>query len=431
MWIPYNVKIYKHIVFISSISACFPVQAYLDPGTGSMLLSFFIGILSSAYFGIRKIPEIFSKIGYRYKIKELKNTRNYIVIYCESSAYTNTFKPILREFCNRNESVLYLSSDQKDANLNESYPDNILTKYIGKGNKAYSLLNFLSAKALVLTTPGIGTLQIKRSKGVSRYIHVVHSVGDIHLYKYFAFDYYDTVIVNGDYQKKAIEYLEKYRNTPAKRVLVLGIPYFDILCDKCSKLVNKSCECDSTILLAPTWGRNGMLSRLGSSVLTTLADTGYKIIFRPHPQSYISEKELLARIENEIKQYNNIIWDKSPDGFSSMNNSSILVSDLSGIVFDYAFCFLRPVITISYEVNRDGFEAFDLPWQMTDIILSEKIGYRIMPESISKIPDLVTEMINDKSFQQRIIEIRNKTIANFGCCSKSVVDEICNSAKGV
>ena len=32
--------------------------AYLDPGTGSMLLSVLIGLTSSAYFVIRKLPSM-------------------------------------------------------------------------------------------------------------------------------------------------------------------------------------------------------------------------------------------------------------------------------------------------------------------------------------------------------------------------------------
>jgi hypothetical protein len=38
----------------------------------------------------------------------------------------------------------------------------------------------------------------------------------------------------------------------------------------------------------------------------------------------------------------------------------ILLSDISGIVFDHAFLTERPVLTIDFTVDKRGFEALDL-----------------------------------------------------------------------
>ena len=76
---------------------CAPLDAYayLDPGTGSMLLSVFVGLISSAYFLIRKLPSLLRALFFKFtgKKDDLKN--NSIVFYAESAAYWSTFKPIL------------------------------------------------------------------------------------------------------------------------------------------------------------------------------------------------------------------------------------------------------------------------------------------------------------------------------------------------
>lgn len=400
-------------------------NAYLDPGTGSMLLSVFIGLMSSAYFAIRKFPELLRRAVFRSTNRTDLLKKNNIVIYSESKSYWSTFKPLLDEFAKRNTDILYLTSANNDPAFSQDYPDNIKIKYIGTGNKAYTALNFLEAKVFVLTTPGIDVLQIKRSKGVNKYVHVIHSVTDIHFYKYFAFDYYDEVIVNGEYQKKNIEHLENVRNTTKKRIPVLGILYFDVLMNRInSELLDCISPNYNTVLLAPTWGKNGMLSRFGSKIPVLLANAGFNVIFRPHPQSYISEKELIESLKVELKKYPNVEWDYEPDGFVSMKKAALLVSDLSGIVFDFAFCFLRPVVTIGFEINPNGFEAFDLDSELWDLTYSDDFGKRLDIDEINSLPDIAKKLIADRTLGDRIKQIRTESVANFGNCASIVADEI-------
>ena len=83
----------------------------------------------------------------------------------------------------------YLTSDEDDPVFNAGLDDTVRAKYIGKGNTAYTALSFLEADVFALTTPGIDVLQIRRSPGVKKYVHIVHAVGDIHTYKFYSFDF--------------------------------------------------------------------------------------------------------------------------------------------------------------------------------------------------------------------------------------------------
>ena len=65
-----------------------------------------------------------------------------------------------------------------------------------------------------------------------------------------------------------------------------------------------------------------------------------------------------------MSSFEHIKWDNSPDNFDSLLNSDILISDLSGIVFDYAFIFEKPVITVAFEYDFIGQEANDLPYEV-------------------------------------------------------------------
>ena len=173
-----------------------------------------------------------------------------IVFYAESPAYWGTFEPVLRALSEMGQSVTYLTSAENDPVFEAQIPD-VSARYIGKGNSAYTSLGFLEADIFVLTTPGIDVLQIRRSKGVKRYVHLVHAATDAHGYKLFSFDYYDAVYCSGEHQRRSLRLLEAKRGTAPKDLPLLGCPYFDRMV---AKRRNYRAEPEArTVLVAPTW----------------------------------------------------------------------------------------------------------------------------------------------------------------------------------
>lgn len=405
-----------------------PAYAYLDPGTGSMLLSVLIGLLSTGYFLVRKIPEVARTALFKVTGKSRLLEHKHIVIYGETKNYWGTFRPLLEEFGRRGEAVEYLTSSEDDPCFSANLPACVTCRYIGKGNAAYTALNFLEADVLVLTTPGVGVLQIRRSKGVKKYVHVLHAIGDMHNYKLFSFDYYDAVICNGDYQVKSLRALEALRGTTPKELPIAGCPYLDGLVARRDAIGVTSPD-PNCVLVAPTWGRLGMLTRYGAAVPKALAEAGFDVILRPHPQSYISDLKLMERLEQELAAYKNITWDKNPDGFDSLRRASVLISDYSSVIFDFAFVFFRPVITFyTDDHNPDSFEAFDLPHPRWNSQVLEDLGVTTPEPDLASLPDLVRKLAADKERTLRIRRVCDENIANFGCAAKPVVDAILDIA---
>ncbi len=423
----------RHCIYVAAAAvlllACpSPAYAYLDPGTGSMLLSVLIGLLSSAYFLVRKLPALFRAVLFKATGKGKLLERKHVVIYGETANYWGTFRPLLEELGRRGEPVEYLTSSENDPCFRAELPECITCRYIGTGNTAYTTLNFLEADALVLTTPGIDVLQIRRSKGVKKYIHVVHALSDVHFYKLFAFDYYDAVLCSGQYQADSLRMLEAQRGTKAKELPLVGCPYMDALAARREREKASIQPEENCVLIAPSWGKNGMLSRYGAAVPRFLAEAGYKVILRPHPQSFISEKPLMEQLQRELASFSNIEWDRNPDGFASLSRASAMVSDFSGVVFDFAFVFLRPVVTLTYELDKRGFDAFSLPHPSWESQIVEHIGHRLDPAELEQLPRIISELTSDETFSDRILHIRETSVANFGKAAAPVVDTILNIA---
>ena len=105
---------------------------YIDPGTGSMLFTILIGVLSALIYGLR---ELFLKIRFRTgggKAENLSDQKIPIVIFSDSKRYWNVFEPICDELEKRNESAEYLTMSADDPALEKKY-EHIKCRFIGEG----------------------------------------------------------------------------------------------------------------------------------------------------------------------------------------------------------------------------------------------------------------------------------------------------------
>ena len=111
----------------------------------------------------------------------------------------------------------------------------------------------------------------------------------------FGIDYYDALLLSGEYQVRDTRYLEELRGLPEKEKVKIGIPYMDEMVKRLAS-GGESIPHERTVLLAPSWGKSAILMKYGEQIINLLLETGYHIIIRPHPQSFASEKELMDKL---------------------------------------------------------------------------------------------------------------------------------------
>ncbi len=345
-------------LFFLAIVLITPAHAYLDPGTGSMLLSVIIALIASLIYSIKGFTfkiKSFTSMLFGKKVKKIDSNDD-IVFYNEGEQYFTTFYPVLEECQKRGLNFTYLYSDENDSVAKQLEGND--THYIDKGNKAFFHLNTLQAKMCIMTTPGLDVLQIKRSKGVNHYCHLSHSTGGCR-YEVFGVDYFDSVLVPNKYDKEFIEKLEEKRNLPHKDIRIVGTPYLDFTLEQLST-INIDKPKEKTILLSPTWGEHGLLNEYGSELLEVLlSNEKYTVIVRPHPQSIEYEVPMLENLKNKFKDKKNLQWDNESNGLVSMSKASIMISDFSGIILDYIFLFSKPVISLPSTIDLRGKDYID------------------------------------------------------------------------
>lgn len=403
-----------------------PALAYLDPGSGSMLVAGIVGILATLLFFLKGVYYKSRRVILGFFGKTIKDdlTKHQLVLYSEGRQYWSTFRPLIDELIRRNERCLYLTSDEQDPGLLYS-SELISARNIGTGTMAYAYLAVLEADVCVMTTPGLDVLQIKRSRGVKHYAYLTHAPTDVGTYKQYSFDYFDSILLSGDHQIRSLRKLEELRGTPRKHLSKVGCLYYDEMKRQLKDLdPTPVTGSPTTVLVAPTWGQNGLLKRFGARILVPLLEKQWKVIVRPHPQSYISENSMLDQIREELGRYPNLLWDHDNDGMQSMSRAHVMVSDLSGIVFDFVFLFEKPAITLKYSVNKIGHDAADLPWELWELTVLDIIGTRIEECELERLPTVIEQELGKSDRREKIRQLRDESVANFGCAAKDAVNEL-------
>ena len=386
---------------------------YIDPSSGSVLINLIISIFLSIGYYFREL------LYFKVEKKEYYK----IAIFSEGNNYYTTFYPLVTELINQKTRFIYYTFDINDKilDINSEF---IELRYIGfKFNRSIKFMS-IESDYLISTTPNIGNKNyfLKRPRKVKKLAHIFHSISDISYYKKGSLDSYDIIYMVGLFQKKSIDLI--YGDSEKKKLLYnIGLPYFDFYFQKNKD--NKKVEIEKDqVLLAPSWGEKGFLDKINYELIESLSE--FKVVIRPHPQSFLSEKESIDKLYRVISKFENCYLDESNDFYETLSKSRILVSDTSSIRFDFSFLFQRPVITIKNEdIDFSSFE-FDLLKTHWDIDKSNIIGKEILIDEIKNLKNIINEL-NKISLTKNIKKFKNETISNIGNSSKEILNLISQS----
>lgn len=377
-----------------------PKLLYIDPGSGSMLVTVIIGIVSTLLFAFKNQ---FIKLKFRLsggkgeKAATVQNEKMPYVIFSDSKRYWNVFKPICDEFEKRETECRYWTASPDDPALDEPYKY-VKCEFIGEGNKAFARLNTMNAKICLSTTPGLDVLQWKRSKKADYYVHTYHSVDEGLGYRMFGCDFFDSVLLTGDFQERYIRILEEKRNLPAKEVRTVGCTYLDEMIKRKNELDSqKSEDRPFTVLLAPSWGDGSILNRFGEKILTALTNTGYKIIVRPHPQSYISDPDMLNSLKEKFPESDKFSWNSDNDNFKVLSESDIMITDFSGIIFDYTFIFDKPLIYADTSMDTAPYDAAWIDEPLWRLSILPELGKQLEESDFDNIKEII-DSVSDSDY---------------------------------
>ncbi len=366
------------------------------------------------------------------KIKRLTDKGCSIVFYAENKASMNHFRLLLLELTEiRNLQVCYVTSI-KDDSVFSLKNKNIFAFHIGDGVVRTKFFLTLKAKILIMDMPDLDIFHIKRSKVYPvHYIYLFHSMFSIHSYlRDHAIDNYDTIFCVGKHHENEIRETEKFYKLKEKILVPYGYGRLDTLLKE-KEVFQKTELTSKLILITPSYGSNNLLEVCGIEIIELLLKFNFKVMLRPHFKIIQDSVNLINLIKEKFSKNPNFILETGVIPTQLFHNSICLISDWSGISFEYAFTFERPVIFIDVPKKVLNPNSDNLSNKPIEISLRNQIGNVVSPNNLESILDILKNIPENDLNSKKMQQIRSETVFNIGESAKIGANYIVQLLKNI
>ena len=345
-------------------------------------------------------------------ILEISNKKIKIIFYSEEKSYQKFSYELINFFANKYPNqVYYVSSDLNDK-IDSSKVKNF---YIGDGFLMIFFFSILKAEFFFLTITDLGNNVIKKNKNIDKYIYFNHSGSSTFRgYTEGAFDNYDIIFCNGQYQVDEIRFRENKKKLPKKNLILTGYFYFDYMLKKINIKIPPN-----EILIAPTWSYiyKNFINEKFVIIIERLLSKNYKVIFRPHPEHLKRSKHILKIIKSKYNSNKNFFFDTSSENIKSMEKAKCLITDISDIALEYMLIFKRPVLYLKFDnvkVHNKRFSDFD-NFVSIETKFKDEFGVEFSDNEIENIDQLVeVSIVNFSSKLDMLNRLKKFYYFNFG-----------------
>lgn len=355
----------------------------------------------------------------------------HLVFYSESSGFYKYYRATIAYLLSHTNIIVhYVTSDPADQIFEVAKSQSRIRPYYIGEKKLITLFMKMDADMVIMTMPDLQNFHIKRSyvrKDVE-YVYVPHGLDSLNLtMRTGSVDHYDAVLCVGPNQKEEIKKTEEVYNLPPKKLVECGYMLLDDMRAGFSEKAD--CSEQPVILIAPSWQEANIMDSCIDELLTSLQYTGYHIVVRPHPQ-YVKHRE--AQLNDLKARYAGTPQVEIQTNFASNSTvfqADLLITDWSGIAYEYAYTTCRPVLFVNTPMKVMNPEYERIGVVPINISIRKEIGREIEPEDAGQANIVVEEMIARRGeYQERIRNLACQNVYNLGqsaqCSGKFILSEL-------
>ena len=351
-----------------------------------------------------------------------------MVFYSEKNGFYKYFKDIIEIILKKTDIIIHYITSDPDDEVFRLRSDNFQVYYIGE-KKLIVLMMKMDADMVVMTMPDLQKYHIKRSmiRDDIEYVYIDHGIGSLNLMlRKHALDYFDTVFVSNDITYREMEAQEKKYGLKAKNIVKYGYCLIDNMIKEYENQPTIQNDI-KTILIAPSWQEDNLLDLCIDQILNQLLGKGYHVIVRPHPQYVRHCYEKLMLLKQNYEQCEDFTLQMDFSSNKTVFNADILMTDWSGIAYEYTFTTLKPSLFIDTPMkvmNPDYKEIDVVPF---DIEIRNQIGKSVSVDQLNDLNTVVKELLYGESYQrENMKKLREKYLYNIAGSARVGADYIIN-----
>lgn len=360
----------------------------------------------------------------------------HLVFYSEKSGFYQYYEDLIQELLDRSNVVIhYVTSDPADKIFDiAGRQPRIRPYYIGE-KKLITLMMKMDADIVVMTTPDLENFHIKRSyvRKDIEYIFVNHGLGSVNTeYRTGALDHFDTIYLNNDQDLREIRAWEAAKGLPEKRLVEYGYPLMDRLLREYEKLPPRARDGGrKKIVIAPSWQPDNIMEGCIEQILDGLRGNGYELTVRPHPQYMRHHAAEMKRLEEKYRDCpEEVRFDTGFSSFESVYGSDLLITDWSGVGWEFCFTACRPVLFIHTPMKIMNPEYQLIQIESFAERLRGRVGKDLYPERLDDIAGTAAELLaSGEAYRAEIETIRRQERYNLGCAAQAGAADILERLK--
>ena len=346
-----------------------------------------------------------------------------IVFYSEKNGFYKYFRDVIEAIQRRTDIIIhYISSDPEDE-IFSLESDSFHTYYIEE--KLMVLMMRMDADIVVMTTPDLQKYYIKRSmvRDDVEYVYIDHGMNSVNLMlRKGALDAFDTVFCSNDSVLQEIRAQEKVYGLKPKTLVKYGYAMIDQMIRTYSDQPPVKNE-PPVILIAPSWQEDNIMDICIDGILRNLLPLQLQVIVRPHPQYVRHYPEKLDALRKNYRDFANFCLQEDFSSNQTVFNADILVTDWSGIAYEYAFTTLKPCLFINTPMKVMNPDYRDIGLEPFDLVIRNQIGIALQPKETDQIADAIERLLHEPVFsKESIANLRDKSLYNVGCAASVGAD---------
>lgn len=345
----------------------------------------------------------------------------HLVIYSERSGFYKYYEAIIEGLLSSsNITIHYITSDPEDAvfELAKTQP-RIRPYYIGL-KKLIPLLLRLDADMVLMTTPDLDNLYLKRSlaRKDAVYVYVPHDMMSIHMgFRKGALDHFDTIFATGAHVEREVRSTERVYHLPEKTVVPFGYPLEEKL-EAAYLAMDQAPHEKKEILIAPSWQEDNLLDSVIDTLIEQLRAPDVHLTVRPHPE-YV--KRYGERLRALVDRYADLPGEELTFELDFSSNRSIYTSDLlitdwSAIAYEYSFSTKHPALFVNTKIKMENPDYKDIPDIPTEISLRDRVGRSLEKDELAeRVNDTARALIADRAaWETEITRLLQEHLYNYG-----------------
>ena len=346
-----------------------------------------------------------------------------IVFYSEKNGFYKYFRDVIEAIQRRTDIIIhYISSDPEDE-IFSLESDSFHTYYIEE--KLMVLMMRMDADIVVMTTPDLQKYYIKRSmvRDDVEYVYIDHGMNSVNLMlRKGALDAFDTVFCSNDSVLQEIRAQEKVYGLKPKTLVKYGYAMIDQMIRTYSDQPPVKNE-PPVILIAPSWQEDNIMDICIDGILRNLLPLQLQVIVRPHTQYVRHYPEKLDALRKNYRDFTNFCLQEDFSSNQTVFNADILVTDWSGIAYEYAFTTLKPCLFINTPMKVMNPDYRDIGLEPFDLVIRNQIGIALQPKETDQIADAIERLLHEPVFsKESIANLRDKSLYNVGCAASVGAD---------